>query len=69
MDASGYVISRVAPLWVLGSDPAGESGLIYTWSVASAPAGGLADIPHQRQERREERHGDLHRGGQLWPFW
>jgi hypothetical protein len=28
-----------ATLSVLGADPAGESGLTYTWSVAAAPAG------------------------------
>jgi hypothetical protein len=36
------VASTAASLTVLGTDPAGEAGLTYTWSVVAAPAGAPA---------------------------
>ena len=39
---SGTVTGRTASLSVLGRDDAGESRLVYSWSVTSAPSGGSA---------------------------
>jgi hypothetical protein len=39
---SGSVTGKTANLTVQGNDPAGQSGLTYTWKVTSAPQGGSA---------------------------
>ena len=52
-------------LSVLGADDAGESNLTYTWADHRHAAGG-SQLQRQRQQRGQEHHGHLQRGGQLF---
>ena len=42
VNGNAAVTGRTATLTVLGSDAAGASAIIYTWSITSAPSGGSA---------------------------